>query len=621
MFPTVETIPITTFPTSRTKSQSAKELFVSICKELDPILILSDSDDCNRNFSVVLKTIVDFLNGQKRLFHLSSKLALKVIRLNLFVKNYGLCIGKLLSLIEILSHSGAGDSNDSRECLQMFVLVMFLLMLKISSEDRTSLGKKSCSNKVSSENLLLVLEDLSFLNIVGHFISQLTYSLESTRESYFLLKLNCDIVFQYLYEVVMLSEVQFNSMANSDLVPNVVDHLLSMADTSTYTLRDEGYEELKKLISYEEFKLILLLNEQFMMRNLTTKALRNKVFETLTMEKANSKNGICAFINILVYYMNREESHIIKILMLKFLYLVFTSSYSAKLPYLNDMKILIDIMLRELNDLNYCSVDDDSSLLALTYVKVLFPILKFSPLCGLSPAYKPAEITSVLTDIIVNCESVSKETRLIDSHSKTIVETAIKCLSIAYLKVSKPAPSLNHLIFNMNDSNESVNSQCSVSSQRSKSSLQCITPTESFSIARVSSVRATNVNDYNKTKIPLVARAKNENEAEDSSESILDLSEAVDDLSVHSDQGEFHTPDDTPLPTILIPDHKELPKLPIPDHTKSPVLSIPDHTILPTLPGRLRRFRPPICSTTIKGKQKKAPPPPPPPPPRSRRVT
>lgn len=585
MLPSSTSLPVTTFPTRHTHEANTKgDLFDSVHERLRPILILSDPKECNKNFSVVLKTIVDHLAEQKQLYHLCSKLALCVLRLTLFVKNYKLCIGKLLGLVEIIN-SSAGGFDETTKTLEAFVLVIFLLLLKLSAEGKSK-KRNEDSKMVACQDLLLVLEELNFFNLIGRSITQKTKHTDHSREAYFLLKFDCDIIFLYLYEIVMLSEQQFELLAESDFIPSVVDHLLSAE--SSHDARDEDAEEIKNLVAYEEFKLLLLINEQYMMRILTTNNLVNKVFESLSIQRNDSTNGICAFINILAYHMNREESHVLKILMLKFLYLVFTSSYSARLPYLNDLKILVDIVIRELNDLNYCSVDDDGSLLALTYIKVLFPLLKFSQLKDLVPAYKPAEITDVLSNIILNCEIVTERECVTksSSHARAMVKTAVKCLSIPYLKAAKPSShKISSLMSVQNDSSDSINSQGSGTIRVNKIRLQSgesSSSTESFSLARVSSVRAINKNDYHKAngatgfeRLEKISQSCN-----GAFDSVPGLGDSVSELSI---SGSSVDNSNSPLPKP------------------------------PALPLRSRELTPAVSSILMKAKQKKAPPPPPPP--------
>lgn len=592
--------PTTTFPSYKDNDVKAQErLLAFLYEELSPILILSDPEECNKNISIVLKSIVDFLIVQSQLYHLCSKLALKVLQLNLFVKNFRLCIGKLLMLIEVIGQPVAGNCDVSTHTLEEFILVIFLLLLKLSSDLES---KSDSQNRVDPLQLMLVLEELGFFGIVCNFISRKAKALDYSRPSYVLLKFNCDIIFQYLYEAVLLSEEQFDALSASDVLPNVISHLLSMGSFDNYNVKDNETDDMKKLISYEEFKLVLLINEQYMMRLLTTSTHVNRVFECLCVKQTGSTDGICAFTNILVYHMNREQSHIIKILMLKFLYLVFTSSYSAKLPYLNDLKILVDIIVRELNDLNYCSGNDDESLLALTYIKVLFPLLKFSQLNDLKPMYKQSQITDVLTNIIINGEiALGKycDTQK-DSRPQTIVKTAVKCLSTPSLKATKTIPKVAHLMNNSNDSSDSLASNSSLSSRASQLRLQSTdstSSTDSFSLARVSSVRATKSNDYNKTNERYVSeKLKKQTTTDENLDKVLEVQQSVCAMTINLHNSPPFSPSSSNLQPL----------------SRSPSNSS----------SSLRKAFP-LCSQSssiaMKAKLKKAPPPPPPPP-RQRRM-
>lgn len=57
------------------------------------------------------------------------------------------------------------------------------------------------------------------------------------------------------------------------------------------------------------------------MKSYYDKNLNNLVFDEL-LKNVENLNQITGLINLLIYHLNREESQIIKILILKFLYLV-----------------------------------------------------------------------------------------------------------------------------------------------------------------------------------------------------------------------------------------------------------------------------------------------------------
>ena len=78
--------------------------------ELTPVLILLDPNECNENLSIVIKAVLDNLYLSQdagaftgHTYETLSCYALKVVTLNLFVKNYRFCLGKLLMLLLALN--------------------------------------------------------------------------------------------------------------------------------------------------------------------------------------------------------------------------------------------------------------------------------------------------------------------------------------------------------------------------------------------------------------------------------------------------------------------------------------------------------------------------------------
>ncbi|EGW34556.1 uncharacterized protein SPAPADRAFT_59978, partial [Spathaspora passalidarum NRRL Y-27907] len=208
-----------------------------------------------------------------------------------------------------------------------------------------------------ADMLYSALSEFNFVAVASHFISAqikaANGNLQSTDTSYVILKFSCDIFFEYLFHIELFNDGEFTCLTNTDLIPTVITYLLDNENFNNYDLDSDDFENEDKLIAYEEFKLLLLINEQYMMRSYTSNV-NNRVFDGLMRGKSEQPNltNITGFINLLIYHLNREESNIIKILILKFLYLVFTTSYVTKMVYLNDLKILIDIFIRELNNMD-----------------------------------------------------------------------------------------------------------------------------------------------------------------------------------------------------------------------------------------------------------------------------
>lgn len=530
-------VPITSFPVVKLSKSELNE-------QLHPILINSDTGECNQNLCTYFKIIIDnlyFPDGETPSnYHHLSIYALKLLDLNLFVKNYRWCVGKILSLLQVFIdiQNCPDEFGTNKElqresvCMKEFLCIILLLLLKLKNEQNINEfnheeSMHSNFRSIDADSLFEVLIDLDFVTIIGNLISaHITHS-EVNHASFVFLKFSADILFEYLYNVVLLSDQEFHSLTNqTNLIPILIKDLLSNENFNNYDIDGDDFEDEDKLIAYEEFKLLLLINEQYLMKSYSARSMSNKVFEglingvdnvSLHEKNSASRSSISGFINLLVYHINREESHIIKILILKFLYLVFTTSYTTKLPYVNDLKILIDIFIRELNDLDYTDdSSDENRILIITYLKVMYPLLMFSQLSELQQGYKTKEILELLHNLILNGDSSNKSTTNSDDKQENIVaKLAMKCLSVSWLKKKKKSSSpgsdssnssspviTNNSLKHNNNNNSSV---ASLESKLSLSNTHDIAGTLDLndssdslaaSFTRIASVRASTINDY-----------------------------------------------------------------------------------------------------------------------------
>lgn len=590
----VAPVPTTTFTAAPTP--------LDIDEKIGHLLINSDPNECNTNLLMVLKEVLDELKVQQETYYTCSVFALKLLCLNLMVKNINLCLGKLLGMVQMLSTCNAAGHEAESVNLKQLVLIILLLLLKIKPDER-SLE----SGSIDSAHLLTTLRQLNFAKIMGDFITDQVQPSNRSHDQFVILKFSCDIVFQYLYRVILFSEQEFKALTESPLIPTLISHLLSNDNFNHYNLDEDDFEDESKLIAYEEFKLLLLINEQYMMMSLSSNIKENKVFDGLLAERGESANGISGFVNLLVYHLNREESHIFKILMLKFLYVIFTTSASAKLPYLNDLKILVDIMIRELNDMSYTGEDlSTNSFLALAYLKVLYPMLTFSQISESNPSYKPAEIIDMLRNVVVNCDvsdldkarNGSKPRIKQFEQASKLVKFAVLCLSIPWLKESKKHRVMAH----PNASYDSVTSASSLSilmpnlkvDDESSSDINLLSQVASVSTSKKIDPKVHHDNDI---QIELFF--------EENDEKVFSSPKTVSDSG---DSHITHTVGLLDLPKLYLLS-KQLPPLPV--ETKktpssgngSPFLSdspfLTEHTYPSIMPGSITRPR-------------KAPPPPPP---------
>ncbi|KAG0219588.1 hypothetical protein BGX33_002135 [Mortierella sp. NVP41] len=151
-------------------------------------------------------------------------------------------------------------------------------------------------------------------------------------------------------------------------------------------------------LNYGAIKLLLVFNEQYMLK------MFNSVHYTQTGAKqAHSGNplltvltdrlGDCAtFGENLIFMLNRAEETALQILILKVLYLLFTSPNLYEFFYTNDLHVLVDVVIRELWDL-----PEEEESLRHAYLRVMGPLLTNTQLK--QATYKRAEIVRLLREL------------------------------------------------------------------------------------------------------------------------------------------------------------------------------------------------------------------------------
>lgn len=92
----------------------------------------------------------------------------------------------------------------------------------------------------------------------------------------------------------------------------------------------------------------------------------------------------------IILLLNRETETSLQLLILKLLYLLFTTSGTYEYFYTNDLRVLLDVIIRNLMDL-----PDEKISLRHTYLRVMYPLLAHTQL-NQPPYYKQDEIFRVL---------------------------------------------------------------------------------------------------------------------------------------------------------------------------------------------------------------------------------
>lgn len=152
--------------------------------------------------------------------------------------------------------------------------------------------------------------------------------------------------------------------------------------------------------------------------------LTNKVIKVLSAYGSSYKT----FGENIILLLNRESETSLQLLILKLLYLLFTTPPTHEYFYTNDLYVLLDIILRNLLDLPPSSMP-----LRHTYLRVLYPLLAHTQLKN-PPHYKQKELVRLLA---MMAENGNNHFGAIDETTKRLVD---RCGRVTWL--SDPDPSL-----------------------------------------------------------------------------------------------------------------------------------------------------------------------------------
>ncbi|KAF6819402.1 hypothetical protein CMUS01_11733 [Colletotrichum musicola] len=145
---------------------------------------------------------------------------------------------------------------------------------------------------------------------------------------------------------------------------------------------------------YPIIRVLLVLNEQYMLASTDVAAdpssptapLTNRVIKCLSLHGSRFRT----FGENIILLLNRETETSLQLLILKLLYLLFTTKATYEYFYTNDLKVLLDVIIRNLMDL-----PDEKISLRHTYLRVLYPLLAHTQLSH-PPHYKRDEVIKVL---------------------------------------------------------------------------------------------------------------------------------------------------------------------------------------------------------------------------------
>jgi hypothetical protein len=137
-----------------------------------------------------------------------------------------------------------------------------------------------------------------------------------------------------------------------------------------------------------------VLNEQYMLASTDSATdpvtgspqLTNRIVKCLSLHGPSYRT----FGENIILLLNRETETSLQLLILKLLYLLFTTKATYEYFYTNDLRVLLDVIIRNLMDL-----PDEKQSLRHTYLRVLYPLLAHTQLSQ-APYYKKYEIVRLL---------------------------------------------------------------------------------------------------------------------------------------------------------------------------------------------------------------------------------
>lgn len=185
---------------------------------------------------------------------------------------------------------------------------------------------------------------------------------------------------------------------------------------------------------YPIIRVLLVLNEQYMcLANAPPTpeigAVTNRILKLLSTQGPFYRT----FGENLILLLNREAELGPQLLILKLLYLLFTTPSTYEYFYTNDLHVLVDVIIRNLLDLDpgVGKADDDRNgqqALRHTYLRVLCPLLKNTQLAREGNNYKREEVRKLLYLL------VTRSTAHFAPVDETVIRLVIRCKQIEWLK-------------------------------------------------------------------------------------------------------------------------------------------------------------------------------------------
>ncbi|KAI1489679.1 hypothetical protein F5X96DRAFT_695590 [Biscogniauxia mediterranea] len=192
------------------------------------------------------------------------------------------------------------------------------------------------------------------------------------------------LLLELLYEMARMEQLRIEDLVHVD--DGFVTYLFQLIEE----LSDDAHDPYH----YPIIRVLLVLNEQYMVASATAAAdpttpaaaLTNRVVKCLSLYGDHYRT----FGENIILLLNRETETSLQLLILKLLYLLFTTKATYEYFYTNDLHVLVDVIIRNLLDL-----PDEVLSLRHTYLRVLYPLLAHTQLSQY-PHYKKDEIQKVI---------------------------------------------------------------------------------------------------------------------------------------------------------------------------------------------------------------------------------
>lgn len=192
------------------------------------------------------------------------------------------------------------------------------------------------------------------------------------------------LLLELMYEMARIERLRVDDLLCVD--DNFIVYMFQLIEGLSDDVNDPYH--------YPIIRVLLVLNEQYMVASTIAAVdaseaaapLTNRVVKILSLHGPRFRT----FGENIILLLNRETETSLQLLILKLLYLLFTTKATYEYFYTNDLRVLLDVIIRNLLDL-----PDESMALRHTYLRVLYPLLAHTQLSQ-PPHYKREEILKVL---------------------------------------------------------------------------------------------------------------------------------------------------------------------------------------------------------------------------------